>query len=85
MTAVEKKPGLEVLGPVTAEQAEILSPDALDFFAQIHREFNPRRLELLGQREQRQEALDRGEMPRFLPETQSIRDTDWKVSPVSDC
>src|SRR5437879_1137105 len=82
MTAVEKKPGLEVLGPVTGEQADILSPSALDFFAQLHREFNPRRLELLRQRELRQEDLDRGEMPRLPPETQSIRDTEWRVMPV---
>ncbi len=82
MSIVEKKPSLEVLAPVNGEQAEILSPDALNFFAQLQLEFNPRRLDLLRQRELRQADLDRGEMPRFLPETQSIRDGDWKVSPV---
>jgi len=34
--------GLEVLGPVRGEQTEILSPEAMEFFVQLHREFtNP--------------------------------------------
>ena len=84
MIVVEKKPGLKVLGSVSGEQAEIVASEALDFFAQLHREFNPRRLELLRQRELRQEVLDRGEMPQFLPETRSIREAEWKVLPVPD-
>src|SRR5215510_4093592 len=84
MTNVELIRGLEVLGPVTDEQAEILSPEALEFVAQLHREFNPRRLELLRQRKLRQEALDRGEMPHFLPETRAVREGDWQVQPVPE-
>ena len=76
--------GLEVLGPVTDEQAGILSAEALEFFAALQREFNPRRLRLLRQRQLRQEALDRGELPRFLPETQSVREGDWQVLPVPE-
>src|SRR5262245_37025562 len=81
-TTVESTRGLEILGHVIGEHAELLGPEALDFFAKLHREFNPRRLESLSLRQQRQEALDRGEMPHFLPETQSVREGNWRVQPV---
>jgi len=74
--------GLEILGPVSAEHAAILSPEALAFFTTLQREFNPRRLELLEARKARQAAIDAGEMPDFLPETAEIRGTEWKVDPV---
>ncbi len=74
--------GIDVLGPVSDAQREILSDDALEFFAELHRQFNPRRLELLQQRRLRQQALDAGEMPRFLPETKSVREGNWQVLPV---
>lgn len=81
MTAISAPPGLNILAPVNA-QGEILSPEALEFYTALHREFNPRRLELLRERARRQEALDRGEMPGFLDETRSIRESRWQVSPV---
>lgn len=73
---------LEILGPVSGQHDEILSPDALDFFVALQREFNPRRLELLAKRKERQAAIDRGEMPDFLSETQSIREGDWIIDPI---
>jgi len=82
MTTIETHPGLEVLGPVSDEQGEILTPEAMEFFLTLQREFNPRRLKLLRQRQLRQQSIDRGEMPRFLPETRAIREGDWKVDPV---
>ena len=84
MKILEVPQGLDVLGPVTEEQTEILSPEALEFFAALQREFNPRRLRLLRQRELRQEAIDRGAMPGFLPETQSVRQGNWQVLPVPE-
>src|SRR5437660_779927 len=84
MNTIEMPPGVEFAGPVAPEHAEILSPEAFKFLVQLHHEFNPRRLELLAQRKLRQQAIDRGEMPRFLLETQSIRDSDWRVAPVPE-
>ncbi len=74
--------GVKVLAPITEAQADILSSDALDFFAKLQREFNPRRLDRLRQRALRQQAIDRGEMPNFFPETAAVRDGDWRVSSV---
>ena len=76
--------GVEILGPVTREQRAILSPEALGFFAELQREFNPRRRQLLGQRAMRQHALDRGEWPDFLPETRAVRESAWQVLPVPE-
>jgi malate synthase len=75
---------VEVLAPVTPQQAQILSPAALDFFVKLHRQFNPCRLSLLALRKERQEKLDRGELPRFLAETKWIRESSWQVLPVPE-
>jgi len=73
---------VEMRGPTTARQEQVLEPEALEFFAELQREFNPRRLELLAKRIERQETIDRGEMPNFLEETAAIRDEAWTVDPV---
>jgi len=74
--------GVEVLAPVSAEHGGILTPEALEFYALLHRAFNRTRLTLLEKRKERQADLDRGANPDFLPETEGIRSSDWKVSPV---
>jgi malate synthase len=79
---IELPRGLQMLAPVSPAQREILTPASLEFFCQLQREFNPRRLELLHQRTVRQQAIDGGEWPAFLPETQSVRESDWRVAPV---
>jgi malate synthase len=60
----------------------ILSPEALAFLATLHKQFNHTRLELLEKRKARQERIDAGELPDFLPETQNIRRSDWTISPL---
>ena len=84
MKILEVPQGVDVLGPLTEEQTEILSPEALEFFTALQREFNPRRLRLLLQRQLRQDAIDRGELPGFLPGTQSVREGSWQVLPVPE-
>src|SRR5258708_30801704 len=84
MNPIEVRKGVQLMGPATAPQTEILSAEALEFFGELQREFNPRRVQLLKERKLRQEAIDRGEMPGFLPETKSIRDGEWRVLPVPE-
>ena len=84
MTTIQTMHGVSMVDPLTDEQNQILTPGALEFLAVLHREFNPRRLALLNQRTLRQEAIDRGEMPGFLPETETVRAGDWKVLPVPE-
>ena len=61
---------------------EVLTPEALDFAAQLHRSFNPERLKLLEDRARRQERLDAGETPDFLPNPIESRDPNWRVGPA---
>ena len=72
---------IEVRAPVEGRFAEILTSGALDFLGELHRRFNPRRLELLQARAERQKRFDAGEKPDFLPETRSVRESEWQVAP----
>ena len=74
--------GVVVTRPVSGEQAEILSPDAVRFVADLARRFTARRNELLKLRAIRQKEIDSGHFPDFLPETKSIREGQWKVAPI---
>jgi malate synthase len=71
--------GIEVHGRVTTEYAQILTPEAMAFVAKLHRAFEPRRQALLARRAARQKEFDAGKLPDFLPETKSIRESEWKI------
>ncbi|KAL0098058.1 malate synthase A [Phycomyces blakesleeanus] len=74
-------PGVIVLGPVSPVQAEILTPEALKFVATLQRTFNATRKALLDKRSSRQNELDRGVLPDFLPDTASVRNDDtWRAA-----
>jgi malate synthase len=74
---------LEVLGNAGEAGARILTPEALAFSAELQREFNPTRLELLAARAERQDRIAAGELPDFLEGTRGIRaDPDWRVAPA---
>ncbi|MFN4063286.1 MAG: malate synthase A [Parazoarcus communis] len=74
--------GMQINAPLHPRFEQILSPQALDFVARLHRAFEPRRRELLAARVDRQARIDAGEMPGLLPETRHIREGDWKVAPL---
>ncbi len=75
-------PRVEILGPYVERCDEVLTPLALQLLASLHRRFNSRRLELLTARERRQEEIDAGVMPDFLPDTAAVRAADWRIAPV---
>jgi malate synthase len=74
--------GIKINASVSAGQAAILTPQALDFVAGLARKFEPVRQTLLQRRVQRQAELDAGKLPDFLGETSSVRSGDWMISPV---
>src|SRR5437868_669197 len=78
--SVSKAHDIRVGGRVSAEFSEILSEPALEFLARLHREFEARRQELLARRAARQKEFDGGKLPDFLPDTQKIREQDWRVA-----
>jgi malate synthase len=75
-------PKAEILGVHIERSEEVLTPLALQLLASLHRRFNPRRLELLAARAQRQALLDDGALPQFLAATQEVRAADWRIAPI---
>jgi malate synthase len=76
-------PGVQLIGQPSAHADEILTPEALDFVAHLHRSFNPRRQDLLRARADRQAQFDAGDRPDFLADTEHIRgDDSWRVAPA---
>ncbi|KAI6249287.1 Malate synthase, glyoxysomal [Erysiphe necator] len=68
-----------VSGTITDFNKKILTSDALNFLALLHKSFNENRKQLLQRRVIRQGELDKGFLPDFLPETKYIREDDtWK-------
>ena len=60
----------------------VLTPEAVAFVHDLERRFGARRRELLDARAERQERLDAGELPAFLPETRDLRESEWAIEPV---
>ncbi|HEY8758594.1 MAG TPA: malate synthase A, partial [Candidatus Limnocylindria bacterium] len=79
-TAITK--GVEVRGAGVERSDEILTPQALDFVADLARTFEATRRELLVARAARQSELSAGGELGFLAETRSIRDGVWRVAPA---
>ncbi len=74
--------GIEVIGAVKAQYDGILTPEALNFIGDLERKFGGRRIELLLNRKKRQEEINNGKLPDFLPETKHIRNSDWVIAPL---
>jgi malate synthase len=74
--------GVTVHGAIEPAYQDVLCKPALEFAAKLARKFETRRQELLGLRRTRQLELDCGTLPRFLPETRHIRESDWTVAPI---
>ncbi|WVO24097.1 malate synthase A [Cryptococcus decagattii] len=74
--------GIYLTVPIPKGGEHILSTQALEFLAVLHRTFNKRRLELLKNREKVQAELDQGKSLSFLPETREIRENlAWSCAP----
>ena len=83
MTQTNYPAGVEITGDIKPEYEAILTAAAVGFLAGLARTFTSRRDELLAARETRQQAIDGGQLPNFLPETAAIRnDRGWRVAPV---
>jgi malate synthase len=68
---------------------DVLTADAVSFLTDLEREFGDRRRELLARRAERLRRLTggelaAGELPDFLPETEPVREDDWRIAPFPD-
>ncbi|WP_126979532.1 malate synthase A [Frigidibacter oleivorans] len=64
------------------EADRVLTADALTFLAELQGRFGLRLNALMVARRRRQERIDRGELPDYLPETKEIRQGIWEAAPV---
>jgi malate synthase len=82
MASVDVK-GLEIHASVSGRMGEVLTPEALEFVARLHREFDGTRQDLLRRRAERMAELRNGGTLDFLEETGDIRrDDSWRVAPA---
>jgi malate synthase len=82
MTTLQLPQGVQINAPLLPGFETILTQEALELVAKLHREFEPRRQQLLAARTERAKRLDAGEKPDFLPETKAIREGDWTIAPL---
>ncbi len=73
--------GVQVTGEMGERYDSVLTPDALELLAELHRTFDGRRLDLLRAREDRYAALAAGGTLDFLEETKDVREGSWQVAP----
>jgi len=71
--------GVKIDAPILPGFETILTREALELVAKLHREYDPRRRQLLQARAERARRLDAGERPDFLPETKEIREGSWTI------
>jgi malate synthase len=81
MTTAKPQP-TQILGPTTDADQSILTPEAVSFLSALARNFEERRQQLLARRRERQDEIDRGVLPQFLPQTAWIRNSDWVAAPI---
>ena len=74
--------GITLTAQPICRQGEVLTPDALEFVGKLHRATAERRQELMQARHARRKQISGGQDPRFLPQTEAIRnDPTWRVAP----
>lgn len=71
--------GVEITGELKPEYTQILSHEALEFLADLHRSFNYQRKKLLKKRMEIQEAINAGQAIKY-PEAH--HEKNWKVAAV---
>lgn len=64
---------------LTERQKEVVSDEAIQFLSGLVSKFAPRVKTLLEAREERQQKINGGQLPDFLPETKAIREGDWTI------
>src|ERR1017187_6634071 len=81
MFATQEKQ-IQINAHLTDAQQAILSEEAIRFVSKLARAFEPRPRQLLAGRRIRQQEIDGGALPVFLPSTAHIRNSEWQVAPV---
>lgn len=70
---------LEFTQKFGAQEKQVLTAEAQDFLSALAGRFTHQRNALLAQRKIVQNEIDNGRLPGFLPETQAIKEKEWKI------
>lgn len=70
--------GVQITGDDGPRYDEVLTPDALEFLAELHRSFDGRRQELVAARARRYEELAAGATLGFLDENHGAPPERWR-------
>lgn len=68
----------------TEQATSVLTEAAVDFLSDLVSKFTPSRNQLLEERRTIQADIDRGVLPDFISETDSIRNSEWKIKNIPD-
>ncbi|MBO6183736.1 MAG: malate synthase A [Chryseobacterium sp.] len=63
---------------------EVFTNDLIGFLVELHQNFNAKRVELLEERKKTQQEFDQGILPKFLSETEEIRNGNWVCAPLPE-
>ncbi|GAA5086986.1 malate synthase A [Chryseobacterium ginsengisoli] len=63
---------------------EIFTNDLIDFLVELHQNFNQKRIDLLEEIKNTQREFDKGNLPKFLAETEEIRNGNWVCFPLPE-
>lgn len=80
MTTTEQS--LSIISPDSLQREEILTSGAIRFLTHVVDKFAHRIPELLNTRQDRQRQIDAGQLPDFLQETRSIRESEWTIQGI---
>ena len=80
MTTTEQS--LSIIAPNSLQREEILTSGAIRFLTHVVDKFAHRIPELLNTRQDRQRQIDAGQLPDFLQETRSIRESEWTIQGI---
>ncbi|CAN1130002.1 Malate synthase, glyoxysomal [Linum perenne] len=80
--AYDAPDGVDIRGRYDQEFAKILTKDALQFVANLQREFRNRIRFALDCRREAKARYNAGGLPGFDPATRFIRESDWSCAPV---
>eukprot|EP00897_Mesotaenium_endlicherianum_P010645 jgi/Mesen1/9609/ME000659S08989 len=73
---------VRIRGQMKAGYETILTPEAVEFTAELVRTFRPRAKYILACRAETQAQYDAGELPGFSPATRAIREGAWQCAPT---
>ncbi|WP_265694413.1 malate synthase A [Providencia rustigianii] len=69
---------------ITQQDEQVLHADSIAFLSFLVEEFLPRREQLLKDRIERQKSIDAGMLPNFIMESNSIKNSEWKIQNIPD-